>query len=59
MKRRPAPTDPARWRETNPDYRPGGVRRVRINGVECVEFDAGKWWDYRRDQELMSKRGRR
>jgi hypothetical protein len=32
---------------------------VRVNGVECVELDAGKWWDYRRDQELMSKRGKR
>ena len=61
MKRRAntaAEIRPEDWRRTNPEYQSGGVRRVRIRGVDCVEFDAGKWWDYTRDQRAMSK-GRR
>jgi hypothetical protein len=58
VKRR-ATRDPAQWRTTNPGYQSGGVRLVRVNGIPCVEIDAGKWWDYRRDQEALNKRGRR
>jgi hypothetical protein len=43
------------WRESNPTYQSGGVRKVRINGVECVEIDAGKWPDYLRDQAALAK----
>lgn len=56
--RRFKPPRPEQWRETNPHYQPGGVRRVRINGVECVEIDGAKWWDYQRDQRALNN-GRR
>ncbi|HZX81685.1 MAG TPA: hypothetical protein VFE72_12120 [Lysobacter sp.] len=49
---------PEGWQKSNPGYQSGGVRTVRINGVPCVEIDAGKWWDYERDQRALSKRGK-
>jgi hypothetical protein len=51
---------PDAWRDTNPHYQPGGVRRVRIPHretgelVECVEVDAGTWPDYLSDQRVLN-----
>lgn len=59
MKRQPKPPRPESWRTSNPTYQSGGVRKVRINGVECVEIDGAKWWDYVRDQKALNAKGRK
>lgn len=33
------------WRESNPGYQQTPPRRVRINGVECIEVDGGLVYD--------------
>lgn len=33
------------WRTSNPGYRATPPRRVVINGIACVEIDAGTLWD--------------
>lgn len=59
MTRPPKPPRAESWRTSNPHYQPGGVRKVRINGIACVELDAGTWWDYVRDQTVLNPKGKR
>ena len=57
MKRTAKPPRAEDWRRTNPGYQSGGVRKVRIHGVECVEIDAALLWD--RERDAKAAKGRR
>jgi hypothetical protein len=49
------------WRESNPQYQSGGVRKVRIPHretgelIECCEFDGALLWDRERDNAALAK----
>jgi len=58
MTRQPKPPRAEDWQRSNPQYQSGGVRKVRVNGHECVEIDAALLWDRERNAKFAAK-GRR
>lgn len=42
---KPKPHKPEAWRTSNPSYQPSKPKKIRINGVPCVEIDGGLAYD--------------